>query len=158
MIKRKALFFCIVLLTAGCQKSTEPITEQEVVRIKMEIISNRQLPGQVDSTLFYFQSFVEWNPPKNWLDTLHADSLAAWFSHSEFRLTDMWFPNDLPICFMPFNTFNFVFIRLQSPDTIVASKGFGRIAVFGPSCFPQWRHYKYTYAPALRMRNSYVPF
>ena|SRR5258706_11219005 len=116
----------------------------------MEVISNQQLPGQVDSTLFYFQMFVDWNAPRNWLDTLSADSLANWFAHSDFRLTDMWFPNDFPICFVPFETYNFAFIRLQSPDTAVATKGFGRVSVLGSICFPQWRHYTYVYTPGVR--------
>src|SRR5437879_11502045 len=126
---------CLLQLLS-CQISTEPSTGHEVVRVEREIISDQRLPGQVDSTLFYFQSFVDWNPPRNWLDTLRADSLADWFSHSDYRLTDMWFPNDLPICFMPFDTYNFVFIRLQRTDTSIARTGFCRFEVFVLTILP----------------------
>ena len=144
LIKRPRLMFTIsmlylVVLLSGCSESTEPTS---TVTLRMEIISRSQVWVRADSSLYYYRAYPEWNVTA-FLDTLRADSLAESFAKSKYNITDMLFPNGVPICLKPYNTFNLAYLKLSSPDSAIEELGFNKITYDFSGCFSFWRHYKY---------------
>jgi hypothetical protein len=105
----------------------------------MEIVSLKDTPPNTDST-YYFQAFVQWNRESYW-DTLKADSLARWLAASKFNVTDMWFTGGVSRCGRPDDTYNYVTIKLSSPNSEILSFGF-KTKYTGPFdfCFDSYRH------------------
>jgi hypothetical protein len=142
---RIGLSVLLWLVLPACQESTQPVGGH--VDVAFEVISEFQLPTQIDSNLVFYRKFVEWNP-NDMLDTVRADSLAAGFARLTSVITDLWFPNVLPICSMPFDTYNHAYVRFASSDTSLLSQGFSRTSSIIRGCFPTWRHYRYTHNKA----------
>ena len=108
--------------------------------IQIDTVAYTQVESP-DSLSLYVNIEVKWGLA---LDTARADSLANWFSRSQFRIEDMWFPASGPVCARPYNTYNFVFLRLQQPDSLIDTLGFVHSSPPDP-CFPTWAHYKFTW-------------
>ena len=133
-------FYALLILTLlSCNKSSNLINPITHVQVAKEIISNTvSLEG--DSNVCYYKEFVEWNF-ENFRDVHKADSLAQWFAKSKYQIKEMWFPNESSVCLMPFQTENFVTIRLAAPDTSLFLEGYKRTPIVTTVCFQTYRHY-----------------
>jgi hypothetical protein len=144
----RAKLILIFTLTAfifpSCRNSDQGTNPVEKVNLTMEIVSCSDVPAELDTNLSYSKSFVEWNTTTNWHDTTKADSLALWFLQSQYKITDMWYPESGNICLYPINTDNLVTIRLAEADTSLKSQGYNSTSRVGTGCcYPTYRHYKY---------------
>jgi hypothetical protein len=134
----------IALIFPYCWNSDQGINPVEKVNLTMVIVSCSDVPSVLDTNLSYTKLFVEWNTSKNLHDTTKADSLALWFLQSQYKITDMWFPEYGNICLYPINTENMVTIRLAEADTSLKSLGYNSTSRVGAGCcYPTYRHYKY---------------
>ena len=128
----------------SCNKSSEPTNPITPANLSMEIIPYQDAPSIVDSNLCYLKEFKSWNTTNSLLDTLKADSLAEWFAQSQYKITDMWFPNIETLCLFPIQTENIVTIRLQQPDTSLKSEGYSSTSSVVSVCYRYYRHYIFT--------------
>jgi hypothetical protein len=77
------------------------------------------------------------------LDSTKINSLVNWFAGSNFNITDLWVPATGPVCSMPIETENIVYVKLSQPDSLIDTLGFKQSPPPG-YCFPAWTDYKYT--------------
>lgn len=130
----------IVLESCGNPSSASSTTEKATIQV--DTVAYTQIVESPDSLSLYLNIDVKWGLA---LDTARADSLANWFSLSQFKIEDMWFPASGPACARPYNTFNFVFVRLEQPDTLIDTLGFMHYSSPPDPCFPTWTRYKFTW-------------
>ena len=137
---------CLILIS--CSTSVGPVNSIIEKQVTVEIISSHDAPATVDSTLCYVKQFVEWNrdTSSGLLDTTKADSLAKWFTQSQYKITDMWFPDVYSLCQNPINTENVVTLKLVSPDASLLSEGYKPTTTVVNNCYPYYRHYIFTEA------------
>ncbi len=133
----------VVMITAAtllesCQSPTA-VSNSMKTTIQVDTVSYKQIGGQSVTSSLYLNIEKKWGLAK---DTARADSLANWFARSQFKIEDMWFPASLPICLRPFITFNYIFVSLAQPDTLIDTLGFKPWPT-PDSCFPAWKHYKF---------------
>lgn len=138
------LTFIFAISFISCKRSSEPTSPTFRVQLSMEIIPVNSDTATVDSTLDYSKLFIEWNKPSNLLDTTKADSLAQWFAHSDYQITDMWFPNVNTACSIPIQTENVVTLKLAVPDTRLQSIGYSSTTKVVNRCYFYYRHYIFT--------------
>jgi hypothetical protein len=132
-----------IFMFPSCWNSDQGTNPVGKVNLTMVIVSCSDVPAVLDTNLSYSKLFVEWNT-SSWHDTTKADSLALWFLQSQYKITDMWFPEYGNICLYPINTENMVTIRLVEADTSLKSLGYNSTSRVGVGCcYPTYRHYKY---------------
>ena len=140
-----AVFADAVILTAAaallgsCQNPTAVTGTNKKATIQVDTVGYKQIVGQSITSTLYLNIVVKWRLVRN---ISRVDSLADWFAQSHFKIEDMWFPALDPICAIPYNTFNFIYVSLALPDTLIDTLGFKPNS--SPSvCFPMWKHYKF---------------
>ncbi len=150
MRKTKLRIACeaaVIMVTSAiqlesCQSPTAGSSAIQKATIQVDTVTYNQFQTQSDSGSLYLNVEVKWGLA---LSPTRADSLANWFAESQFKIEDMWFPASGPVCYISFNTFNYVFVRLEHPDTLLDTLGFNPAS--GPNaCFPTWTHYKFIWA------------
>ena len=129
----------MALSTGACNSPTSASHLNRRATVKIETVTLTQIV--TDSTSGYLDVEVQWGFQ---LDTTRADSLANWFAQSGFTILDMWFPASGPVCLLPFQTLNYVFVRLEQPDSLIDTLGFTP-STYPDACFPTWRQYTFTW-------------
>ncbi len=151
-MRKKLLRFgipSVIIFTAlilnSCKNITSPSSSFVPADIKIDTVSYNQIGTPADTLNLYLNEETSWGLG---LDTAKADSLANWFANqSMFKIEDMWFPANGPVCLRPYKTFNFVIVKLTQPDSLFYELGYNHIAPGTPDgCFPNWIHYQFNWS------------
>lgn len=134
-----AAMMAIAIGAAGCNSPTAASHQHQRAIVQIDTVAVSQIIA--DSTRDYLDVEVKWGFT---LDTARADSLANWFAQSGFRILDMWFPASGPACLRPYQTLNYVFVRLEQPDSLIDTLGFTP-STYPGGCFPTWRQYSFSW-------------
>ena len=140
LLKTATVLLAVSAVLESCSSPSAPSSANATATIQIDTVTYTQVESP-DSLSLYVDVEVKWGLA---LDTTRADSLANWFSRSKFKIEDMWFPASGPVCARPYNTYNFVFVRLAQPDSLIDTLGFARSSPPDP-CFPTWTHYKFAW-------------
>jgi len=124
----------ISLLPNSCSNSSEPINN----RFDIELITYLELTSSIDSNLFYYKHYYDWEIN---LDTLKANSLANNFADDFNSISDMWFPQKNSHCKWRTND-NFVFINLSKHNESLVDEGYKQYTLEFLNCWSEFRHYK----------------
>jgi len=124
----------ISLIPNSCSNSSKPISN----RYDLEIITYSDLTSTVDSSLFYYKYYDDWELN---LDTLKANSLANYLADEFNSISDMWFPQNNSQCKWGMND-NFVFISLTGPEPSLIEEGYELYTYGFLNCWSEFRHYK----------------
>ena len=141
--------FMIVLLISSfsfyysCKSTSEPLTQskgEKEVNVQLEIIPYTLVPDDWDST--FYQHFKNWDWTRSF-DTTAANLLADTLKEFAPPVTDLWFPQEVPVCLDPLRVGSEVILKLSTADTMVHRLGFEPADFFPLPCVPTWRHYRF---------------